>query len=226
QPAAGARFRPAYRESAHQGMAGRLRTGRHRRCAARSKDSNHPVSGMDHASAGVFGHDFRRCGQYWRHLLRRTDYWHCQRVRCHVLAPHLQVGGYLRRDRARADCASSRLAWYQGGSKMTSYLIAIGIIALIYVLLALSLNLQWGNTGLINFGLVAFFAIGAYVSGLLTLNGWPIVLAMAAAVVISAIAAWPLGKLTLTLKEDYLAVIAVGFSEVVRSVLENESWLT
>lgn len=109
---------------------------------------------------------------------------------------------------------------------MTSYLIAIGIIALIYVLLALSLNLQWGNTGLINFGLVAFFAIGAYVSGLLTLNGWPIPVAMAMAVLISALAAWPLGKLTLTLKEDYLAVIAVGFSEVVRSVLENEAWLT
>ena len=109
---------------------------------------------------------------------------------------------------------------------MTAYLIAIGIIALIYVLLALSLNLQWGHTGLINFGLVAFFAIGAYVSGLLTLYGWPIPLAMAAAVLISAAAAWPLGKLTLTLKEDYLAVIAVGFSEVVRSVLENEAWLT
>src|SRR5690606_20325429 len=89
-----------------------------------------------------------------------------------------------------------------------------------------SLNLQWGHTGLINFGLVAFFAIGAYVSGILSLNGWPIVLSMTAAVLAAAVAAWPLGRLTLTLKEDYLAVIAVGFSEVVRSVLENESWLT
>ena len=74
---------------------------------------------------------------------------------------------------------------------MTAYLVAIGIIALIYVLLALSLNLQWGHTGLINFGLVAFFAIGAYVSGILSLNGWPIVLSMAAAVIVSALAAWP-----------------------------------
>lgn len=109
---------------------------------------------------------------------------------------------------------------------MTAYIIAIGIIALIYVLLALSLNLQWGHTGLINFGLVAFFAIGAYVSSVLSLNGWPIFLSMIVAVLAAAAAAWPLGKLTLSLKEDYLAVIAVGFSEVVRNVLENEAWLT
>lgn len=109
---------------------------------------------------------------------------------------------------------------------MTAYIIAIGTIGLIYVLLALSLNLQWGQTGLINFGLVAFFGIGAYVSGLLAVGGWPIPLAMLAAVLVAAAAAWPLGRLTLSLKEDYLAVIAVGFSEVVRSVLENEAWLT
>ena len=109
---------------------------------------------------------------------------------------------------------------------MTEYLIAIGIITLIYILLALSLNLQWGHTGLINFGLVAFFAIGAYVAALLTLNGWSIWLATPVAVVVTALSAWPLGRMTLSLKEDYLAVIAVGFSEVVRSVLENEAWLT
>lgn len=109
---------------------------------------------------------------------------------------------------------------------MTAYIIAIGTIGLIYVLLALSLNLQWGQTGLINFGLVAFFGIGAYASGLLAVWGLPIPLAMIAAMFIAAAAAWPLGRLTVSLKEDYLAVIAVGFSEVVRSVLENEAWLT
>lgn len=109
---------------------------------------------------------------------------------------------------------------------MTAYLVAICTIGLIYMLLALSLNLQWGQTGLINFGLVAFFAIGAYASGLTTLAGWPVPLGMATAVVAAAAAAWPLGRLTLKLKEDYLAVVAVGFSEVVRTVLENEAWLT
>ncbi|WP_137388007.1 branched-chain amino acid ABC transporter permease [Rhodoligotrophos defluvii] len=109
---------------------------------------------------------------------------------------------------------------------MISYLIAIAIIGLIYVLLGLALNLQWGQTGLINFGHVASFAIGAYTSGLLSLTGLPIPLAMAAGALLAGLAAWPLGRLTVTLKEDYLAITAIGFSEVVRSVLENEMWLT
>lgn len=109
---------------------------------------------------------------------------------------------------------------------MTAYLVAIGSIGLIYALLAISLNLQWGQTGLINFGHVAFFAIGAYVSGLLALAGWPLPITILAAMIAAGLAAWPLGRLTLTLKSDYLAVTAIGFSEVVRSVLENEMWLT
>jgi branched-chain amino acid transport system permease protein len=109
---------------------------------------------------------------------------------------------------------------------VTAYLVAIGSIGLIYALLAISLNLQWGQTGLINFGHVAFFAIGAYVSGLLALAGWPLPITILAAMIAAGLAAWPLGRLTLTLKSDYLAVTAIGFSEVVRSVLENEMWLT
>ncbi|MEP7056560.1 MAG: branched-chain amino acid ABC transporter permease, partial [Caldimonas sp.] len=44
---------------------------------------------------------------------------------------------------------------------MVAYLVAVAIIALIYMLLTIGLNLQYGYTGLINFGVVAFFAIGA-----------------------------------------------------------------
>ena len=57
---------------------------------------------------------------------------------------------------------------------MTAYLVAVGIVALIYMLLTIGLNLQYGYTGLINFGVVAFFAIGAYTAALLTLAGWPL----------------------------------------------------
>ena len=56
---------------------------------------------------------------------------------------------------------------------MTAYLLAIGIVALIYALLALGLNLQFGLTRLVNFGVVAFFAIGAYTSALLAIAGVP-----------------------------------------------------
>ena len=59
---------------------------------------------------------------------------------------------------------------------MEAYLIAIFITVLIYMLLAGGLALQYGFTGLINFGHVGFYAIGAYTSALLSLQGcrwWP-----------------------------------------------------
>jgi len=65
---------------------------------------------------------------------------------------------------------------------MEAYLIAIAIIALIYILLSLGLSLQYGLTGLINFGHVGFFAIGAYTSAILALNGVPLVLSFAGSI--------------------------------------------
>ena len=76
---------------------------------------------------------------------------------------------------------------------MEAYFIAIGIIALIYVILSLGLTLQYGLTGLINFGHVGFFAIGAYTSALLALKGVPLVSSFAAAAALAGLAAWPIG---------------------------------
>lgn len=109
---------------------------------------------------------------------------------------------------------------------MDAYLIAISTVTLIYVLLALGLTLQFGLTGLINFGHVAFFAIGAYASALLALQGVPLPLCFLAAAVIPALTAVPIGLVTLRLREDYFAVVTLGFSEVVRVVITNEQWLT
>lgn len=109
---------------------------------------------------------------------------------------------------------------------MTAYLQAIGIIALIYALLALGLNLQFGLTRLVNFGVVAFFAIGAYTSALLALSGVPLILSFAAATILAGISALPLGLLSLRLREDYLAIVTLGFSEAIRITLQQEEWLT
>lgn len=109
---------------------------------------------------------------------------------------------------------------------MTAYLVAVGIIALIYMLLTIGLNLQYGYTGLINFGVVAFFAIGAYTSALLTLGGWPLAPAFVVAMIAAGIVAYPIGLLSLRLSDDYLAVVTLGFSEVVRLVIQQERWLT
>ena len=109
---------------------------------------------------------------------------------------------------------------------MDAYLLAVGIVVLIYALLAIGLNLQYGETGLINFGHVAFFALGAYASALLSLRGWPLAVGFTVAAVVAAVAALPLGLAALRLREDYLAIVTLGFSETVRLVLQQEAWLT
>ncbi|GKT18028.1 branched-chain amino acid ABC transporter permease [Acidovorax sp. SUPP2522] len=109
---------------------------------------------------------------------------------------------------------------------MIAYLCAIGVIALIYCLLALGLNLQFGLTRLVNFGVVAFFAVGAYTSGLLSLQGVPLALCFVAAGVLSGLLALPIGLLSLRLRDDYLAIVTLGFSEAVRISIQQESWLT
>lgn len=110
---------------------------------------------------------------------------------------------------------------------MINYLIAMASLGLIYSLLALGLNLQWGYTGLINFGLVAFYAIGAYTSTLLSVHTpLPLPLTIAAGVLVAGVLAYPIGKVSLRLKSDYLAVVTIGFAEVVRLLILNETWAT
>jgi branched-chain amino acid transport system permease protein len=109
---------------------------------------------------------------------------------------------------------------------MEAYLIAIAIITAIYVLLALGLNLQYGLTGLINFGHVGFFCVGAYVAALLSKHEVSPLVAFPVAALLAALAAWPLGVVSLRLREDYFAIVSLGFSEVVRLVATSERWLT
>jgi branched-chain amino acid transport system permease protein len=109
---------------------------------------------------------------------------------------------------------------------MEAYIIAIAIITAIYVLLALGLNLQYGLTGLINFGHVGFFCVGAYVAALLSKHEVSPLVAFPVAALLAALAAWPLGVVSLRLREDYFAIVSLGFSEVVRLVATSERWLT
>jgi branched-chain amino acid transport system permease protein len=110
---------------------------------------------------------------------------------------------------------------------MDNYLVAMVTFAGFYALMALGLNLVWGMTGMINLGLVGFFATGAYVSALTTKRlGWPMALGLVAAVVLAAGAGVVMAMLTARLRGDYLAIITLGFSEVVRITASNEIWLT
>jgi branched-chain amino acid transport system permease protein len=108
-----------------------------------------------------------------------------------------------------------------------NYLVAMAIFACLYALLALGLNLVWGMAGMINLGLVGFFGFGAYVSALATKRGGvPIALGLAAALAFTALAGAVMAVITARLRGDYLAIITLGFSEVVRLTASNEIWLT
>jgi branched-chain amino acid transport system permease protein len=107
-----------------------------------------------------------------------------------------------------------------------AYLTAIAILVGVRALLTLGLNVQWGLTGLVNLGVVAFFGIGAYTSALLAVGGTPLAVAWPAAVALAAAAGAGLATIALRLREDYLAIVTLGFAEVLRLFLLNETWLT
>jgi branched-chain amino acid transport system permease protein len=107
---------------------------------------------------------------------------------------------------------------------MADYLVAILTFGGIYALLGLGLNLQWGHTGLLNLGLVAFFAVGAYTSALLTLHGVPLIFGPVVGLVLAGVAAYPIGRLSLRLQDDYLAIVSLGFAQVVQVFIVNSRW--
>jgi branched-chain amino acid transport system permease protein len=110
---------------------------------------------------------------------------------------------------------------------LRNYLVAMLTFAGLYGILALGLNLIWGMAGMINLGLVGFFAVGGYVSALATLQlGVPIPAGVGIAMLASALAGVVMALVTARLRGDYLAIITLGFSEVVRLVASNEIWLT
>jgi neutral amino acid transport system permease protein len=109
---------------------------------------------------------------------------------------------------------------------MVIYFVFLTISAATYALFSLGLNLQWGVTGLINFGHVAFLAIGAYSTVLLSLQGVPIAIAVLIGAALSALLGLLIGISTLRLREDYLGIVTIGVSELVRLVAKNEDWLT
>jgi branched-chain amino acid transport system permease protein len=105
--------------------------------------------------------------------------------------------------------------------------VRIANLALLYVLLALGLNIVVGFAGLLDLGYIAFYAVGAYVYALLAsphfnlhLPFW-VILPIGAAV--AALFGVLLGAPTLKLRGDYLAIVTLGFGEIVRIFLNNLS---
>jgi len=108
----------------------------------------------------------------------------------------------------------------------SAYLIHLLILVGIYLILAISLQLAVGFTGLLNLGHIAFYAIGAYISALLALAGWPwwicLLLAGTGAMLSGFLLALPTNKL----KGDYLALATLGFTFVIYAITLNWTSLT
>ncbi len=102
------------------------------------------------------------------------------------------------------------------------YVVDVAVICGIYVILALGLNVVVGYAGLLNLGFVAYYAIGAYSYALLnTKLGIGFWSALPLSLVFTTLAGFLLAVPALRLKGDYLAIVTLGFGEIVRLVLNN-----
>jgi len=127
-----------------------------------------------------------------------------------------------------------------------SYRMRIVNLCGIYVVLGLSLNLINGFTGLFSLGHAGFMAVGAYTAGLLTMSPemkqmnfflkpivpflanveWPFFPALIMAGIMAAIVGFLIGAPVLKLRDDYLAIATLGFSEIIRVIFTNTQSLT
>ena len=100
----------------------------------------------------------------------------------------------------------------------------------IFAILALGLNVVVGYTGLLHLGIAAFFAVGAYVAGVFTVAaypfGWPFPVVLILGTGTAAFLGLLLGAPTLRLRGDYLALVTLGFGEVMKFTLRNLEGIT
>jgi branched-chain amino acid transport system permease protein len=137
-------------------------------------------------------------------------------------------------------------------ASVLSFLVPTLATMAIFSVICIGLNIQWGYTGIFNFGVAAFFMIGAYTAAIITkgpadgefatyIGGFgdalgavplpgarewlPFLVAVIAAAGISALLALLLGWPTVRLREDYLAIALIGAAEVLRRIATEEQWL-
>ena len=93
---------------------------------------------------------------------------------------------------------------------MSGYFIAIFTFVSLAVLLGFALNIQWGQAGMMNFGLAGFYGIGAYTAAILSKAGVDGFTATVAAMAMTAALSALVSLATLKLREDYLAITDAG----------------
>jgi branched-chain amino acid transport system permease protein len=105
--------------------------------------------------------------------------------------------------------------------------IGVGILAGIYGIFTLGLQLNVGYTGVLNFGQAGFMAVGAYAAIIFVVDlGWSYLIALPAAALVTIISGLIIGLPSLRLRADYFAIATIAFSEVIRDVAQNARGLT
>jgi len=102
----------------------------------------------------------------------------------------------------------------------------VATLALIYVMLGLSLNIVVGYAGLLDLGHVAFYAVGAYCYAILAQHGVGFWTTLPIAALLTGTLGLLLGFPVLRLRGDYLAIVTLGFGEIIRILLNNLDSLT
>ncbi len=96
-----------------------------------------------------------------------------------------------------------------------------------FALVAVGLNIVIGYAGLLDLGYVGFYAVGAYTTGVLTVYhwSWPFFLALPLAIAVTMVTGVMLGGPTLRVRGDYLAIVTLGFGEIIRLAVTNIEWV-
>jgi len=130
--------------------------------------------------------------------------------------------------------AATLLTFSSGLNSVVGLMRTLTFLGLVYALAALALNLQWGYAGLFNIGVAGFMALGVYTMGIVVRSPDPafgppgfglplpvgIVAGMLVAAVVGLLAALP----ALRLKADYLAIVTLGISEIIRLTLQSSTF--
>ncbi len=116
------------------------------------------------------------------------------------------------------------------GVFLPAYPLRILDLVLLYAILGMGLNIVVGYAGLLDLGYVAFYAIGAYTYALLASPQFdlhlPFLLILAIGAGLAALAGVLLGIPVLRLRGDYLAIVTLGFGEIIRVLMNNLDWMT
>ena len=121
--------------------------------------------------------------------------------------------------------------WYLGLGALTlvlplplsTYHRSVAVLAGIYILLGLSLNVIVGYVGLFQLGHAAFYALGAYTAAILNIHfDIPLIVLLPVGGVVAGLAAWVLSRPILHLRGDYFCIVTIAFGEIVRIALNND----